>query len=283
MENTSSDTLLNSTNTPFIHELIADGAYGTNYHGVEHPSLPNYIEMVSGAIEDNGPLDCDCLPTGDTCDTLSCNFLSHNCGCPQSHANLVDELDDAGVTWRAYAESMGRACNLTSTSPYAAKHVPFLYFPSLTNETARCEDRVVDYIGNFAAEFTTDDGPRTFSYIVPNLTHDMHDPVLAGPNNLANGNGWLATEMPRILDSTAFTDKGLLIVVWDEDDLSGTIHADDPIPFILRSPLANQGGFTTDTHYDHDDLLALFADALGVARPGASANATPLTDFFPAN
>lgn len=280
MENTSSQTLLDSTNTPYIHQLIADGAYAGDYHGVEHPSLPNYIALESGSIEDNGPLDCDCEPTGDACTGSSCSFLSHSCGCPQTtHQQLADQLDAIGVTWRAYAEDMGTPCNLVGAGKYAPKHVPFLYFPTLTNDTARCSDRVVDYSA-FAGDLAA--GPRQFTFIAPNLDHDMHDPIVASSANRGNGNAWLAQEVPAILASPAYKERGLLVIVWDEDDYSGVIHEDDPIPMILMSPLAKQAGFTSSVRYDHYDLLALFEDGLGVGRLGEAATGTPLMDFFPA-
>ncbi len=280
MENTSSSTLLDSGNTPFLHGLIADGAYATNYHGVEHPSLPNYIALLSGQIQPNGPTDCDCEPEGPECGALNCNTLLSACGCPQTQEQFVDQLDAAGISWRGYAESMGAPCNLLEQGNYAPKHVPFLYFPSLTNDTARCTDRVIEYNGNFAADLAK--GPRVFNYVAPNLVSDMHDPITSGPQNLANGDEWLALQLPQILASPAYTDRGLLLVVWDENDFSGVFVEDAPVPMIVRSPLAHQGQFTSSVRYDHLDLLATLEDAFGVSRLGQAAQGTPLSDFFPA-
>ncbi len=280
MENTTGQRLLDSTAAPYLHGLIASGAYGANYHGVEHPSLSNYIALMSGQIEDNGPLDCDCEPEGDACDTISCSILTHSCGCPQPHQQLVDELEPAGVTWRAYAEGMGTACNLVGSGDYAPKHVPFLYFPAFTNDATRCADHVVPFESNFAADLAA--GPRDFSFIVPDLKNDMHDPIISGDSNLGNGDSWLASHIPAILASPAYTDNGLLIIAWDENDLSGVIHNDEPIPFVLMSPLAKHGGYSSAVSVDHYDLLATLEDTFGVARLGESASATPLVDFFPA-
>jgi hypothetical protein len=276
MENTSYQTLVDTTNTPYIHALMADGAISSEYHGVEHPSLSNYIAMTSGMITDNGALDCDCEPTGGECGTFTCNFATHSCGCPQAQANLADQLDAAGISWKAYAEAMGTPCNLTSAGSYAVKHVPFLYFPTLTDDTARCAAHVVDYDA-FAGELAT--APR-FTFITPDLTHDMHDPVPAGAQNYANGDTWLAQEVPAILASQAFLDRGLLLIVWDEDDLSGVLAPDDPVPFIAMSPLARQA-YVGTTRIDHYALLATIEDAFGVPRLGAAASATPLAEFFP--
>src|SRR6266571_3927350 len=85
------------------------GQYGvaTNYHGVAHPSLPNYLAITSGStwgITDDG---FHALPAG----------------------GLGSQLTAAGITWRAYMEGMAGDC-LRSGYPYALKHNPFPYFGS---------------------------------------------------------------------------------------------------------------------------------------------------------
>ncbi len=44
---------------PFLEKLMKEGRYLAKYHGVAHPSQPNYIAMVSGSIEgvDRGDAD----------------------------------------------------------------------------------------------------------------------------------------------------------------------------------------------------------------------------------
>jgi hypothetical protein len=39
--------------------------------------------------------------------------------------------------------------------------------------------------------------------------------------------------------------------VWDEDDLSGTLAKDDPIPLFVLSPYAKTGGYASPNHADH--------------------------------
>jgi hypothetical protein len=282
MENTSTETLVTSDSVPYLRDLVAQYAFSLDYHGIEHPSLANYIVLFSGSYVDNGPKECDCDPLGGACNQITCNTLLSSCGCPQDQTNLGDQLEAAGVSWRMYAEGMGDPCTLESSGDYAVKHVPALYFPSLTDDRPRCEDHVVDYTefpGDLAA------GPRQFVFLTPDLVHDMHDPVPAGEQNLRNGDDWLAEQVPHILASTAYTDRGALIIVWDEDDseLIEFNPSDDPIPMILMSPLAKQGGYASGIHADHDNLLAMIEDGLGVGRLGNAVGEDPLTDFFPEN
>jgi hypothetical protein len=277
MENTSLSTLQKATSAPYLQSLFAMRASSGDYHGVAHPSLPNYIAMTSG---DTQAIKCDCDPTGGMCNGLICNGLIHSCGCAQSVSHIGDQLESAGLSWRAYGEDMGSACNLTSAGGYATRHVPFLYYDDVQTDQARCNDRVVDY-GQLAGDLAGTTPSLVF--IAPNLTDDMHDPFPASATNLANGDQWLSTAVPAILGTRAFTDAGLLLIVWDEDDLSGLLAADDPIPMILLSPLALGGGYMSTVHADHYSLLATVEDGLGVPRLGQAAAATPLADFFPAN
>ena len=288
MENFSLSTLQGSdggySDTPYLAQLAARWATASDYHGVAHPSLPNYIALTSGDVQgDVESIGCDCQPSGSSCNSFNCSALSGSCGCPQAVPNLADDLEDAGIGWRAYAEDMGSACNLTASGSYAPKHVPFLYYQDIQSDAARCSQHDVDY-GSFAADLAA--GPPRFSFITPNLTDDMHDPACpqAGSQNLQNGDSWLQANVPAILASPAFGSEGLTVIVWDEDDCSGFSFGgttDDPIGLFVISPLAKGAGYVSAVHADHYSLLATIEDGLGLPRLGKAAQATPLTDFFP--
>lgn len=278
MENTSKSTLDAATNTPWLTALKKSGATAADYHGVDHPSLPNYIALMSG---DTQGIGCDCAPTGSACNGVTCNRVLGNCGCSKPAAHFGDQLETAGKTWKAYGEDMGTACNTTSAGKYAARHVPFLYFDNVGTAAARCAAHVVDY-GAFKTDLAAT--PPAFAFIAPNLTSDMHDPFPSGAGNLANGDTWLSTNAQAILDSAAFKAGGLLVIVWDEDDNSGIPNADAPIPMFVLSPYAKKGGYESATKADHYALLATLEDGLGIATHlGKAAQATPLADYFPAN
>lgn len=276
MENSSLSTVRDSDDAPYLNGLMQSWAWSSNYHGVAHPSLPNYLALASG--ETQGAL-CDCQPTGSACDLWSCNPLSGSCGCPKEARHLADDLESAGLTWRAYGEDMGSPCNLTASGNYAPKHVPFLYFQDLQSNPARCSGSVVDF-SSFGGDLAS--GPPSFAFIAPNLIDDMHSPFPASSTNLRHGDGWLAKNVPPILASSAFQQGGLLAIVWDEDDFSGALDPDGPVPLIVLSPLAQQGGYQSVARADHYSLLATIEDGLGLPRLGHAAEATPLVDLFPA-
>lgn len=164
----------------YIAQLAAQYGVATNYHGVSHPSLPNYLALTSGStwgIADDG---FHALPAG----------------------GLGSQLTAAGIDWRAYMEGMTRSC-FNSPYPYALKHNPFAYYG------AACPPQVVPF-----SQFATDMSgtvPR-FVWITPDLCHDGHD------CSTAVADGWLAQTVPQILATTAWQDNGLLLITWDEGE-----------------------------------------------------------------
>jgi hypothetical protein len=52
MENHAISQIIgNTTDAPLINHLAHRYAMATNYHGVTHPSLPNYLSMISGDFQ----------------------------------------------------------------------------------------------------------------------------------------------------------------------------------------------------------------------------------------
>jgi hypothetical protein len=281
MENLSLDTLVdpdNAQDASFLRGLMTSDAWASDYHGVSHPSLANYIAMTSGDTQDIG---CDCTPAGDgSCNALVCNIVLSSCSCPREAQHLGDQLEETGRNWRSYAEDMGAPCNLTSSGSYAAKHVPFLYYRDVQGDADRCAAHVVDWSA-FVADSANHQLPA-FSFLTPNAVHDMHDPVFGDESqNIRHGDDWLRTTgVPGVVDLDEYKRGGLLVVVWDEDDHSGIFDGDQPIPFFIVSPYARKG-YQGTAHIDHYNLLATIEDGLGLPRLGQAASAPALSDFFP--
>src|SRR5580765_3056091 len=67
MENTTLATLeSNISSAPNLKTWQSQYATGADYHGVSHPSLPNYIALTSGDTQGIG-CDCGAKPGGGTC------------------------------------------------------------------------------------------------------------------------------------------------------------------------------------------------------------------------
>ncbi len=197
MENRSYSQAISNSYTA---QLAADYGVATDYHGVSHPSLPNYLAMTSGStwgIADDG---FHRLPAG----------------------GLGAQLTGAGIAWRAYMEGMTNGC-FNSPYPYALKHNPFAYYGGA------CPAQVVPF-SRFAADMSGD-VPR-FVWISPGLCHDGHD------CSSSVADEWLAQTVATILASNAWKDNGVLFITWDEGEdsansvLTLVVHPD---PLIHRS------------------------------------------------
>jgi len=147
LENHDYAEIVGSTNAPYINSLIAHGALFTNYKDSgTHPSLPNYLYMISGdtqypGLVDIGPKQAPYFPA--------------------DKPNLGTQLEAANISWRSYQESMATACNLSSQGSYAPKHDPFLYFKDQqTGPGNLCSNTNVDY-----AQFASDLASNHYRYM----------------------------------------------------------------------------------------------------------------------
>jgi hypothetical protein len=290
MENTSLSTLqtaMTGGTAPNLTAMASKYATGSAYHGVTHPSLPNYIALTSGGTQ-NTVCDCAATPGGDSCpgSYLTCEgeLLFKSCSCPNSAKNIADQLEAAGKSWMAFGEDMGTPCNTTDSGNYAQRHVPFLYYEDIQTNAARCDAHVVDFKGFSPAT------AAAFNFIAPNLIDDMHNPDPTNSTNIPDGDTWIGPQVSAITASEAYTKGGLLVVVCDEDDASGGITGttDDPIEIFVISPYAKSGGYVSSVMANHYSLLATMEDGLGLPRLGMAASpgtgfAATLSDYFPAN
>jgi len=243
MENKSRGDVIGSSSAPFINQLVADNVLAAGYHDpYVHPSEPNYLWMVAG--ENFGILD-DSDPSSHSIDSTS---------------HIADQIEQAGLTWKTYQESMGEPCGISSHGSYVAKHDPFVYFSNINGwdgsafqPSQRCIDHVVDY-----AQFDVDLAANTlpdYVFITPNMNDDMHD------GSVSQGDTWLANEVPKILGSDAFNNGGVVFLLWDEG--SGSLTKGDDPPFIAISPNAKQG-YTSTVDYDTSSYLKTVQQILGL-------------------
>lgn len=162
----------------YTAQLAAQYGAATNYRGVSHPSLPNYLALTSGStygIADDG---FHALPSG----------------------GIGAQLTAAGIEWRAYMDGMSNGC-FNSRYPYALKHNPFAYYGS------NCPAQVVPF-----TEFASDMAQKVpnFVWITPDSCHDGHD------CSTAVADKWLEAIVPTILATDVWQDGGVLFITWDE-------------------------------------------------------------------
>ena len=242
-EGQSGDPIGNAS-APYITSLANTYTYDSNWWAIRHPSLPNYLAVVSG-------------------DTQGCT--SDSCG-QYPADNLGNQLSKAGIPWTAYMETMPSACYTGSSSgTYVGRHNPFIHFSDVVN-SGNCATHDVPYPGSVAMASQLD-GPNSpdFVWITPNLQNDMHD------GTTAQGDAWLKANLPAVLTSAWFAKPdSTIIFTMDENDLSG-FPAGGQIPMIVISN-RSAGGTRLTTYGNLYGTLRAIEEAYGLPLLGAAAD-----------
>jgi phospholipase C len=247
MENKERSQVVDGNAAPNFKRLAAQGATLAAYDAVSHPSLPNYLALVSGSTQ------------GMHSDCTDCSFAARS---------LADTLAAAGKSWKTYAEGLPRpGWAGAQKGLYVKKHDPFLYFDRVTSHGLRTA-RVVPL-----TRLTTDLAAKRlpdFSLVVPNLCHGMHD------CSVTTGDAWLGSFVPRLLASPALKG-GVVFVVFDEG--STNIRGGGHIPAIALGPAVRPHSRYT-TAMNHYSLLRTIEDAWGLDLLGHSAQAHAITGVW---
>jgi hypothetical protein len=247
LENKERGEIVGSSAAPTFAALARRYASMTAYDAVAHPSLPNYLALVSGSTQ------------GITSDCTSCIVDA---------PNLADELEHAGLTWKTYAEGLPMAgFTGADAGSYAKKHDPFLYFKDIADRPAR-RARVVPFT-QLHADVAAGRLPN-YALVVPNLCNDMHDcPV-------STGDRWLRDNIVPLLGRPLLA-QSVVFVVFDEG--SSSSGGGGEVAALALGPLVRPGvRFSPPTN--HYGLLATIEDAWGLPRLGQAAQAKPITGIW---
>ena len=252
--------------------LAAKGARLPQYYGIGHASLDNYIAMLSGqAPNHETQLDCGIFSEfKPSADGLDANGQLPGAGCvyPALVRTLPDQLEGAGLTWRAYMEDMGNnparepatCAHVPVGSPeitqeaqigdqYATRHNPFVYFHSIIDDQPRCDSHVVN-LRLLPQDLNSIASTANYIFITPNLCNDGHDAscVDGRRGGLPAINLFLRKWVPLIMQSPAFRTDGLLVITFDESDHAGAQGSasccrEQPLPGAVYPPgISGPGG-----------------------------------------
>jgi phosphatidylinositol-3-phosphatase len=217
---------------PFENALANGCGVALNYHGISHPSLPNYIGATSG---ETWGISDDADPT------------QH----PLTVPSIYSQLDRAGLSWREYADGKPGGCPRTNAGRYAVRHDPVTYYTRIRAECARRDSP----LGRLAVDLAHNSLP-SFALLSPNLCHDTHDcPVETGDH-------WLSSWLGRILASRTFHEQATAVfLTWDEGGGS------NQVPLIVIASSVHRGA-TSRRELNHYSLLKTTEELLGLAPLG---------------
>jgi len=254
LENEDYAGVIGNPKMPNLNALATQYVLLSNYYAVTHPSLPNYIAMMSGGTQNI---------------TSDCN------NCFVNPKNLADEISASGRTWKAYEEDMPSPCFLGDSKLYVQKHDPLIYFDTIRLNSTVCDKSIVS-LSRLDSDLAANQLPN-FAFIMPNLCNSGHDCSSDKPD------AWVHDMVSKLQASPAFEPNSLIIIVYDEAKTSDKSSccgmgskAGGKVAAVLISPLAKQG-FTDDTAYSHYSMLKTILAAwklpsLGMTRDPATAS-----------
>jgi hypothetical protein len=319
LENESFSATYETNPNPYLAKTLRQqGTLLSQYHGIGHVSHDNYLAMMSGqAPNPSSQSDCqqyvDFAPSPAVLTSLD---QAGGAGCvfPTNVATLPDQLEKAGLSWHGYLQSMGNDLNrepdrcgqpgasfgtgtmdptqrAAATDQYAARHNPFVYFHSLL-DTGSCERNVVP-LPQLGTDLANTASTPNLSFIVPDLCSDGHDAPCVGKDvagsqagGLTSVDHFLAKWVPRIQQSPAYREGGLVIITTDEADNTDATACcgeqpgpNSPLPGIsgpgggrtgtLVLGRCVRGGATVATPYNHYSLLRSLEDLYGLSTGGS--------------
>jgi hypothetical protein len=244
----------------YMTSLANTYGLATYYTAITHPSEPNYIALTSGST------------SGITSDGNCCFQLSGS--------NIIDRIQASGRTWKAFAEDATGSGTCSFMPPRAADHFPFLEFSDM-NTASSCSNFLTTTSPNDPEFISVLNGsnPPNFLWLTPNDQDNMHS------SSVSVGDGYLASLVPQILDSSTFkTKNAALYVVFDEgSDSCPSSQSGDCVYAMWAGPVAKQA-FTSNAQYNHYSFLKTLESVWGLSSLTSNdSGASPMTEFFQTN
>jgi len=215
----------------FMLSLERQGVRLSDYHGVAHPSQPNYVAAIAGTT---------IVPDDNVHD------INRN--------NLVDLLESKGISWKAYIENLPPNNKSVGNSPdglYFRKHNPFISFDNIRNNGQRLA-KIVN-ASQLAADTAANELPQ-FCWYTPNIQNDGHTPpgVSVGDSSgsVAFLSVWLKGFLTPLLNEPNFYNGTLIVIVFDES----IPYEDNHVYATLLGKMV-KAGTTESGRYDHYSLL----------------------------
>ncbi len=192
LENHSSGQILGNPQAPYLNKLAHRNGLATKYYSLDHPSLPNYLALISGSTQGCG---------------------SDSCKPGYGGPLLTRQLRHRHLAWRGYFQGLPHAGYVGGDhGSYVRHHNPFSYFKAITNSHhARRNIRPLTALRRSLRH------PAAFNLVVPDNQHNMHT------GSISKSDKWLRHWIPKITHSRKFRHHSVLFITFDEghNDSSG--------------------------------------------------------------
>ncbi|HUB57004.1 MAG TPA: alkaline phosphatase family protein [Mycobacterium sp.] len=287
MENKGVDDIVGSPNAPYINSLINTEDYDSNFYALGHPSDPNYFRILGGS-----DFGIDYNPAGNVIDA----------------PNLMQEMDQAGISWAGYAQGMPTPGDITSSGDYAVDQLPFAQFSYVYDNTPAYLEQHLLPLTDLSTDLENPSTFPEFTWIAADEDNNGEGPIDTPSGiaqflisqvtnqqyNVAAADQFVQQEVSAIENSPTWTDpnaKDAIILTFDEDNNNlslgfGNDGNNVPMIIIPNEDAVTSGGmqsgpFTTDAYYNQYSLMATIEDTLGLDPLTANDTyATPMNAFW---
>ena len=238
-ENHSFEQIVGSPSAPYFNQLARRGTLLTNDFAVTHPSLPNYVALLSGRT-DRIRSDCQLCSVGGR--------------------TLVDQLEARHISWAAYLEGLPAPCSAVARAgAYTEAVDPFMHAVRIRDDPERCER--VQPFSRFDADLAAGRLPAV-AFVAPNLREDMHSGTVMAAD------AWLRHLVDQLEANRVWRQDTRVVVTFDESlradtrSCCGGLAQGGRIPTVVFGPRVAAGvDATPSTHYS---LLRSIEAAFGL-------------------
>ena len=267
--------------------LVSQGnanGYASNYLSDNGGSLMDYLWLASGSC--HSAANCT-LPAG-THD-FGCN--GNDCTSPITDENIFRLLNNAGISWKVYAQSYAAAGGTVTTpdrangTSYYRRHNGATWYSDILSNVDGSANKVVD-LSQLSVDLANGTLPR-YMIIVPDGNHDAHDcPVglttCTVAQKLSATDAFLSSTLTPILATSDFQPggDGMIIITFDECGGGTDKGCGSSIYTAIIGPKVTPHTVSS-VAYKHENALRTLLDALQITTyPGAAATAADMSDFF---
>lgn len=258
LENHGLQNTIGNADMPAINRLARQHGYASNYTGMAHPSLPNYVAMIAGSTMSMTSDDPAQRFTGD---------------------NLALQLTRAGLSWRGYMQALPKDGSVADyAGTYGKKHNPFMLSSDLLADPAQLAN--VKTLAALGPDLDAGRAP-SFSFIVPDVCNDMHGaPECRGRAQLDRaGDAFVDAWTKRIMASPSWKAGSAIVVTFDEGGGGDTLGGGGRIATIVVTP-GGPRGVVSKVAYNHASLLRTLEEGFGLPLLRGAKTAAPMTDLF---
>lgn len=201
LENRSYGQVIGSPDAPYQTKLARICGSATEAFSATHGSAPNYLAASAGQY----PISS----------LHGCNYSA----CASGENNIYQQLDNAGLSWKAYEESMPSACDKSSAWPYKIGHNPAIFYTGISPAQCRADDVPVADLtarsGVFYDNLQNGTLPSV-AWVTPNRNNDGEKPC---PRSCpwTSADTWLRKFLTLVSAAPAYQNGSILVLVtYDE-------------------------------------------------------------------